>query len=255
MTTGRAMKGAMPLDPLTIIAALVALLVIWKLRSVLGERTGVERPPRNPFVSRNRTDAEPPQGTPQGAVPPQSVGRPSDGVIRLPGAAQPAAPDPARWKGFAEPGSPVAAGLDAVAAVDPSFTPGSFLEGAKIAYEAVITAFAAGERKTLQNLLAKDVYASFSAALDERKRHGETMSTTFVSMDDAKIESAALEGRTASVAVRFGSKQISATHSADGKLTDGSPDRTVDMDDIWTFAREVSSRDPNWKLVATQSGR
>ena len=73
-------------------------------------------------------------------------------------------------------------------------------------------------------------------------------------MDETHIESAAQEGRTARIGVRFASKQISATHGAGGKLTDGSPDRVVDMDDIWTFARDVGSRDPNWKLVATQSG-
>jgi Uncharacterized protein conserved in bacteria len=73
-------------------------------------------------------------------------------------------------------------------------------------------------------------------------------------MDNASISSAALEGRSARIAVRFASKQISATHGTDGALTDGNPDRIVDMDDIWTFARDVSSRDPNWKLVATQSG-
>ena len=234
------------LDPLTIISALVAIFVIWKLRSVLGQRTGVEKPPSSPFLER-RPDPAAPGPSP---VPPRSGGT----VIRLPGAGQPSAPDPGRWRPYADPGSPVASGLDAIAVADPTFSVGPFVEGAKIAYEAVITAFAAGERKTLQSLLAKDVYDSFAAALDDRVKRGETLTTTFVSMDEAKIDAAAQEGRTARVSVRFVSKQISATHSGAGALTDGSPDRVVDMDDIWTFARDVSSRDPNWKLVATQSG-
>ncbi len=236
----------MPLDPLTIISALVALFVIWKLRSVLGERTGLEKPPTNPFVDRRPDQAASPKPSPLSGG--------NDNVVRLPGAALPVPADSGRWRPYAEPGSPVAAGLDAIVAADPGFEVSAFVEGAKIAYEAVITAFAAGERKTLQNLLAKEVYESFDAALNERARRGETLTTTFVSMDEAKIEAAALEGKTARITTRFASKQISATHAAGGALTDGSPDRVVDMDDIWTFARDVTSRDPNWKLVATQSG-
>lgn len=232
----------MPLDPLTIIAAIVAVLVIWKLKSVLGQRTGLERPPTNPFVRPDPPPAEP-------------VAPLREKVVRLPGAAQPGALDPNRWRGYAEPGSPVAVGLDAIAAADPTFSPGPFLEGAKTAYEAVITAFAAGERKSLQSLLAKDVYDSFAAAIAEREGRKQILTTTFVSMDEAKLEDAALEARTARVGVRFASKQISVTRDAAGTLIDGSPDRVVDMNDIWTFARETTSRDPNWKLVATQSGQ
>ncbi len=248
----------MPLDPLTIIFAIVALVVVWKLRSVLGERTGNERPPRNPFARPQASDkgsADKAADRPFGARRPAAPAI-ADRVVRLPGAAS-SDPnrDPNRWRAYAEPGSPVAAGLDAIAAADPAFAPGPFLEGAKTAYEAIITAFAAAERKTLQNLLARDVYDSFAAALGEREKNREKLTTTFVSVDDAKVESAAQEDRTARVAVRFLSKQISATHGPDGQLRDGSPDRVVDMNDIWTFSRDVSSRDPNWKLVATESGR
>ena len=236
----------MPLDPLTIVFAIVAIVVIWKLRSVLGERNGLEKPPRSPFFGRGagRSPANPPSG--------QAPGN----VVRLPGsAAAPLPPaDQNRWRDVAKPGSPVSDGLDAIAAADPSFSPGPFLDGAKTAYEAIVTAFAAGERKTLQNLLSREVYDGFNTALIDREKRKERLTTTFVSMDDATLEAAALEGPMARVAVRFLSKQISATHGVDGKLTDGSPDRIVDMNDIWTFARDVKSRDPNWKLVATESG-
>lgn len=235
----------MPLDPLTIVFALVAIAVIWKLRSVLGERSGAEKPPRRDLFT------DPPQGRSRVSPPrPGETGK----VIELPGAARPPTPDPDRWRDFAEPGSPASAGLDAISAADPAFSPGPFLEGAKIAYEAIITAFAAGERKTLQSLLASDVYDGFNAAILERQKRNETLTTTFVSIDDAKIDSATMEGRQARVSARFLSKQISATHGANGSLTDGSTDRVVDMDDIWTFARDTTSHDPNWKLVATQSG-
>ena len=248
-----------PLDPLAIIFAIVALVVIWKLRSVLGERTGTERPPRNPFArpngSKGGSDKAVANGSSKPDRAPAIAASPiADRVVRLPGAA-PAPVDPNRWRAYAAAGSPAALGLDAIAAADPSFAPGPFLDGAKTAYEAIITAFAAAERRTLQNLLAKDVYDSFNAAITEREKAREKLTTTFVSVDDAKVDSASQEGQTAQVAVRFLSKQISATHGADGQLRDGSPDRVVDMNDIWTFSRDVSSRDPNWKLVATESGR
>ena len=239
----------MPLDPLTIVFAIVAIVVIWKLRSVLGERNGMEKPPRSPFFGRDA-----------GTSPPSRAARapndaPTGNVVRLPGAAAPGpAADPSRWRGFAEPGSPIARGLDAIAAADPTFSAGPFLEGAKTAYEAIVTAFAAGERKTLQNLLSREVYDGFNTALIDREKRKERLTTTFVSMDDATFEAATLEASMARITARFRSKQVSATHGADGKLTDGSPDRIVDMNDLWTFARDVKSRDPNWKLVATESG-
>ena len=106
----------------------------------------------------------------------------------------------------------------------------------------------------MQNLLARDVYDGFNGAILEREKRGDRLSTTFVSMDDARFEAASLEGGMARVSVRFLSKQISATYGKDGQLHDGSPDGIVDMNDIWTFARDVTSRDPNWKLIATETG-
>ena len=229
------------MDPLTIVFALVAVLVIWKLNSVLGQSTGFQGP---------RVKARDP-------ARPDPAPR-TDNVVRLPGTKAPApvAHDPERWAASldatAEPGA--AAGLDAIAALDPSFSAAPFLDGARTAYEAIVTAFAAGERRTLQSLLARDVYDGFDSAIRDREKRRETLTTTFVSVADAKVGTAALEGRTARIGVRFRSKQISATHGADGQLAGGSPDRVVDMNDIWTFARDTASRDPNWKLVATQSG-
>lgn len=233
--------GEKTLDPLTIVFALVAVLVIWKLNSVLGQNRGFQGP------RVKARDPSRPDPTPR-----------TDNVVRLPGpaAVAPVAHDPERWTASLDPaGEPgAAAGLDAIAAADPSFSAAPFLDGSRTAYEAIVTAFAAGERRTLQSLLARDVYDGFDAAIRDREKRRETLVTTFVSIADAKVSTAALEGRTARIGVRFRSKQISATHSAGGQLASGSPERIVDMNDVWTFARDTGSRDPNWKLVATQSG-
>lgn len=245
-TQGVKQKMNESMDMSTIVFALLAAFVLWKLRSVLGTRNGEERR-RSSYLDR----------APDGAPP-----RSDDGanIVRLPGAADPLAdkapaPDPAeRWKGFAAPDSKTWAGLDAIAAADPSFAAQPFLDGAKAAYEVIITAFAAGNRETLESLLAKDVFASFDQAISEREKRGEKVETTFVSIDKPSIEDAELNGRTAQITIRFTAGMITATRDKDGAVIDGSADKVREVNEIWTFARDVGSRDPNWKLMATGAG-
>ena len=237
------MQGSFDLT--TIIFAFLAAFVVWKLRSILGTRTGEEKPPRNPFLNGPAGNARP--------------AAPEAKVIPLPGAANanvapsaPAAQPAERWRPFAEPGSKVWAGLDAIAAADPSFAVQPFLDGAKSAYEMIVVSFADGDRPVLQNLLAKDVYDSFAAALAERDKRGEKVETTFVAIDNAAIADAGMRGRFAEITLRFSAQMINATRDSSGSVVDGSADKVVEVNDAWSFARDVSSRDPNWKLVSTR---
>jgi predicted lipid-binding transport protein (Tim44 family) len=232
-------------DIYTIIFLALAVFIFLRLRSVLGQRTGRERPPYDPYSAR-----EPVRGTA------------NDKVVTLPTRPAEAAPRPVevqqpaeRWKGVAETGSPLAAGLDAIAAADPRFDAQPFLTGARAAYEMIVTAFAEGDRRQLRNLLSREVYEGFDAAVAERESRGETAETRFVSIDSATITAAEQRGRTAQVTVRFVSKLVSATRDRAGNVIDGSADKVTDVTDVWTFARDVSSRDPNWKLVATEAGQ
>jgi len=172
-------------------------------------------------------------------------------------AAKPAEPvEPVeRWKGVAEVGTPLAAGLDAIIGADPNFDAKHFLTGARAAYEMIVNAFAEGDRRTLKNLLSRDVYDGFEAAISEREKRGETVESRFVSIDNAEITVAELRGRTAQVTVRFHCKLISATRDKNGNVIDGNAEKVTDVTDVWTFARDLSSRDPNWKLVATEAGQ
>jgi predicted lipid-binding transport protein (Tim44 family) len=237
-----------PVDATTIVFAIIAIFVVWKLYSVLGTRTGSEPPPLDPNVRR---DAPGP-----GPFDPRNFSR----VIRLPGAAQapaaspPPVADPQRWNDFVESGANTTQGLDAIAAADPSFAPATFLDGAKAAYEAIVVAFAAGDRNALGGLLATDVLDNFSRAISDRLSRQETMQTNIVSIDSAKIQDARLVGGAAQIAVRFASKLISATRDKSGAVIEGSADAVADHLDLWTFAREVASRNPNWRLIATESG-
>jgi predicted lipid-binding transport protein (Tim44 family) len=233
-------------DVTTIIFAFLAAFVVWKLRSILGTRTGEEKPPRNPFVN----DAT---GTPRARI-----GASDAKVIPLPGAAAPNASAPPasteRWKPYAEPGSKVAAGLDAIAAADPSFAVQPFLDGAKSAYEMIVMSFADADRPVLQNLLAKDVYDSFATAIADREKRGEKVETTFVAIDNAAIADAGMRGRFAEITLRFPAQMITATRDSTGAVIEGSADKVVEVNDTWSFARDVNSRDPNWKLVSTGGG-
>ena len=230
-----------PFDISTIIFALLAAFVVWKLRSVLGTRTGNERPPQD-RPGRSET------------------GQPEGKVIRLPGAANDAGVGdsikggPERWAPFAVSGSALAKGFDDLAATDGSFHPAEFVEGAKSAYEMIIGAFAAGDRQTLRGLLAKDVYESFAVAVTDRETRGERVETTFVSIDKAGFAEVQMRGKTANITIKFQSKLITATYDNSGAVVEGSPDKVVDMVDLWTFARDITSRDPNWRLVATEAG-
>jgi predicted lipid-binding transport protein (Tim44 family) len=237
------------LDVTTIIFLALAVFVIWRLRSVLGQKTGQEKPPFNPFSRR-----EPRQGP---TLAPRTAE--TDNVVRLPGA--PSAPAaavelaPDRWKGITEPGTPIAAALDEVARAEPGFNAQGFIEGAKAAYETIVTAFAQGDRKALKNLLSRDVYDGFERAIVERERRNEKAETTFVSIDRADIVAVEVRNRVAQVTVRFLSKLITATRDAQGAVVDGSPEAVVDVTDVWTFARTLGTRDPNWQLVATEAGQ
>ncbi len=228
-------------DFATIIFLGLAAFVIWRLYSVLGMRTGHENKPMDMM--------RPAAGSAENKVVQLPNARPApeeEPVVQI---------DPDRWRGYAEADSPVAAGLDAIAAADGGFDARGFSEGAKGAYEMIVTAFAGGDRRMLRDLLAKDVYEGFAQAIAEREKRGETVSTTFVSLDKAEFVDVQLRGRTAQVSVRFVSKLITATRNAEGVVVDGSPDKVVDVVDVWTFARETGSRDPNWKLVATEAGQ
>jgi predicted lipid-binding transport protein (Tim44 family) len=230
----------------TIIFLALAVFIFLRLRSVLGRRTGRERPPYDPFSAR---DAVRSPATDKVVALPT---RPAEVPARP---ADPTPPSTERWKGIADTGSAVAAGLDAIVAAEPGFDVKHFITGARAAYEMVVTAFAAGDRRQLRGLLSREVYDGFDGHISERETRGETMETKFISIDNSTITAVELRGRTVQITVRFVSKLVSATRDRSGAVIDGNAERVTDVTDVWTFARDVPSRDPNWKIVATEAGQ
>jgi predicted lipid-binding transport protein (Tim44 family) len=216
-----------------VLLALVAGFLILRLRSVLGRRTGTEKRPSDPFQARDATE---PRRGPQTPLPLPDLTVPPRGTVHE-----------------AEAGGALGLGLKQIAAADPSFAPASFLEGARKSFSWVVESFAKGDSKTLRPLLNDEVYGNFAAAIETRAKAGETLETTLVSVKSADILEARLDGKLAVVTVKFVSEQVNVTRNRAGEVIDGDPVRVVAITDIWTFARDARSRDPNWVLVATRS--
>lgn len=226
----------------TLIVIGLAIVVLFRLRQVLGTRTGRERTP----LQRQREAAQVKPGE-ENVV--QMRPRPAPETDE--DQARAARKLEAEITQFAHGDDKVAAGLKAIADADTSFSPKSFMEGAKSAYEMIVTAFAGGDRQTLKNLLEKDVYDGFERVIKDREVAGQKVDFTFVGLPKIEISDAELDKRAANVTIRFHAEVVSATRDKDGNLLEGNADQVTNIADEWTFARNPKSRDPNWKLVAT----
>jgi len=219
-----------------ILFAMIAAFLVLRLRSVLGRRTGNERPPRELFGSRRSTEGQ------------------DDKVVPLPPRGERADDPPVRSDIGAPretvPNSP-AAGVAEIRAADPGFDPDGFADGARAAFEMIVGAFAEGDTGTLRPFLNDAVFTRFSDAIREREQQRQTLETTIVAIKSADLHEAHMEGRTAFVTVRFVSDQINVVRNAAGIVVEGEPGQTMELVDLWTFARNTQSSDPNWLLVAT----
>lgn len=234
-------------DIYTLLFLVLAVVIFIRLRSVLGRRTGSERPPYDPYTRPDAKEA----GAPEGSVValPGRTGRAPVGETASPSQAD----IEERLGRHASKDSPLGKSLTTLIKADPSFDPEQFLEGARGAYEMIVAAFAAGDEETLKQLLGEEVLDGFERAIAEREQRGEILQSTLVSIDKADIIEAEVKNKQAFVTVKFVSELISVTRDADGDVVEGDPKRVREVTDIWTFARETASKNPNWKLVATEA--
>jgi len=207
--------------------ALVAGFLILRLRGVLGRRTGNE--------NRERWSPRLPRSAP-GPAPAGEREAASDNVTPFPGR------DAPKTAGAAMADSPLDAALTQIRVADPSFDPVRFSEGARGAFEMIVTAFAQGDTATLRPLLADDVYDNFAAAIRGRQDAKQTLETTLIAMKSAEIVEARMESRTALVTMKFTSEQVNVTRNAAGEVVDGDPNRVTIVTDVWTFARNTRNR-------------
>jgi len=226
-----------------ILFAAIAAFFVLRLRGVLGKRTGHDKRRSDPFNPREETEDE--DDNKVIPLPDRS------GSAREETAEETAEETTEAASEAAE--TPLAAGLNQVKRADKSFDEAEIIEGARTAFEWVIDAFAKGDAKTLRPLLSNDVYGDFSGAIEERENAGQKLETTLVGITATEIIEAELQGRTAFVTIKFVSEQVNVVRDSDGEVVDGDPNHVTKITDIWTFARNTRSRDPDWTLVATSS--
>jgi len=213
---------------ITLIFAAVAAFVLLKLRSVLGRRTGHEQP-NDGFSEREaNTDGN------------------GDNVVSMPERGDSDSLN-------LDPDTPAAPVLRQIHESDPTFSPQEFVGGAKAAFEMIVTSFAQGDRETLKPLLAPEVYQSFEGAIADREADGGTSETTLMGFRSVDIVDATLTGSEARVTVKFVSEQSNVERDREGTIVEGDPAEVVEASDVWTFARDLQSRDPNWLLEETDA--
>lgn len=217
--------GSFPVD--LILFGMIAVFLVLRLRSILGRRTGFERPPQ------------------------QISGVLSPGGPVIEAQAEPAAPTgPARP--LPDPASAVGQALLAMHRADPGFDTAQFLAGAESAFRLIVGAFAGGDRVALRNLLSDDTYRAFEAAITTRETAGETQRTEIRGIESAVIETADLRGTAALITVRFVSDQLNLTLDHANQPVLGT-DAVTEITDLWTFERDLAARDPTWRLVGARS--
>lgn len=211
-----------------ILFAVLALLLIFKLVSVLGRRGEDEGRQTDPFSVSNR-EAES-----------------GDNVVEM---SERSGPSPEELAAM----EPLEAGIALIKVADPSFREREFVKGARMAFEATLGAFAKGDTKTLKSLLDNTVYENFAGAIQEREKAGHQLETTIVGIDESEIVKAELDENLAKVTVKFVTEQVNDLKDAAGEIVEGDPANVVRVTDVWTFCRNTKNSDPNWLLVATGS--
>ncbi len=231
----------MPAD-IILYGLIAAGLVLW-LRNILGTRHGGERQRPNPFSTPTETS---------GAADARKAQAPflKDGAA----AEKPALAGEALPPRFAVAGQDVQNGLAEISRHDRAFNLLSFLEKAQDAFVIVVEAFAKGERETLKDLLSDGVYAAFDSALRDREARGEKITTEIHAIRKAEVVGARMQDRMAFLMIRFTADETCVIRDAGGAITAGNPDRVTEMVDIWTFGRDVRSRNPVWHLYETREG-
>ena len=217
--------GGFPID--LVLFGMIAAFLVLRLRSILGRRTGFERPPQAP---------------PRGPVE-------APGVV-IEGRAEPVPATPPR--AVPDPAGPLGQALARMRSVDRGFDPARFLDGADKAFRMIVAAFAQGDRNTLKSLLSEETYRGFDQAIAAREAAGHQQVSEVRGMQDVTIEEANLRGSVADVTVKFVSDQVSLTRDAAGNVVMGT-DAVTEITDLWTFERDLATQDPTWRLIGARS--
>ncbi|MBY6049312.1 Tim44/TimA family putative adaptor protein [Vannielia litorea] len=211
-----------------LVLAGVAIFLILRLRSVLGTREGFEKPQAPvPEASRSRDNGRHEFEVIEGGVDRDIADHVEEG--------------------------PTADALARMKSVEPGFSVGEFLQGARGAYEMILMAFERGDLVSVEPFLGEDVMDSFNEVVKMRAENGVTVDASFIGVREVKLTEASFDeaNSEAEITVRFIGELTSVVRDAGGDIVEGDPNAVKRQRDIWTFARQMGTGDPNWKLVAT----
>lgn len=210
-----------------VLLAMLAGFIGLRLVSVLGKRTGSEKPVGEPFR---------PGATQVSAPVAGRIEAPSRGPVEIPAGT------------VAD-----AASLQAVADADPQFAPAKFVTGAQAAYRMILEAFWAGDVAGMTPLVGDNVLDLFKRAIAQRTESGLTLANKLSRINGATIIAARMVGQMAEVTIRFDAEIVAAAKDAQGNVVEGSLTEPAPTHDVWTFSRHVGSPDPNWLLIDTDA--
>jgi len=232
-----------------ILLGMIAAFLLYRLYAALGQKAGNEEERVSErLAERRRLDAERERQERE-----RAQGNARRGDVPAPRGLEPVRErriDPR----FVKPGSPAAAAIEQMMAIDDAFELRDFLDGARMAHEMIVTAFAQGDRRTLKPLLSADVYDGFEQAITQREKAQQAMVLTYVGLKGVTVEGAVLNGSLAEITLRFVGEIIQAVKDGAGTVVSGDPQAVREVIDVWTFQRDLASGNPNWTLVATDAG-
>lgn len=230
----------MPID-LLIYIVIAVVLVVW-LRNTIGSKHGSEMD-RSDIIERIKERQQQNQKpADSGRIIDLSVPQ-NDTAVIPPKAAIDSIP--------IEGGEDTAKEMIDYMHIDPSFNPKDFINGAKEAFPMIVEAFSRGDLKTLKMLLSEGVYTTFEQAIEDRKNKGETLATDVHVVKDCKIMGIKRIDRMAYIKLRFLAEETIVIRDREGNITHGNPDKLIAMNDVWTFGRDMKSKDPTWYLYET----
>ena len=142
-------------------------------------------------------------------------------------------------------------GLEVLKKGDPNFSEEEFITGAKQAFKIIIEAFVDSDVEKLKPLIDYELLKSFTKSISEREARQEKQFVDIISIIKLDIINISLNDNVASISIKIESEQIKYTIDKNDKIIDGNKEVSEIIKDKWVLERDISSNDPNWKLVET----
>ena len=210
---------------------MIAALLVFRLRNVLGRRTGNEKKPGFGFSFDAKV-----------------LDKNSNNIKEIKINKEHILNSLKKYKNLDKNGD-----LKRIYILNPNFSPKKFLKGAKDAFEIIVAAYAKGNLKKVKDLLSPNIFKTFSNISNQRIKKKQTLEHTLISFKSEEIKRIILKSTIAEIAVRFVTEQINLLKNNKGQIIEGNNDYIENHIDYWTFSKDLKFSNPNWKLIVTKS--